>query len=187
MHGLWHFARQRTWEGSGLRGSPDLFEALAKALELGQERFELSVGELVNASALAQCAGDPFQDGGRLRFSRLPAHLPPSAPLGVMDTSYQLLDLEGTRAGTRVTIWARGEYGVRWVLAATRLAADGHALGTVQAPVHKNPDTELTLELDPETHAVLVSVTNLGNGLPDPDLPPTPEHTRSTHLIIAAQ
>jgi hypothetical protein len=71
------------------------------------------------------------------------------------------------------------------VLSATRLDARGRNLGTVNAPVHKNPDTELTLELDDETRYVLVSVTNFGDGLPDADEEPRPELARSARLIVA--
>jgi hypothetical protein len=185
MENMWQFARQYTWEGSGLRGSPDLFEAIAKALTLSHDKLEEISGELANESALAACAGALDQEPRRVAFSSLPAHLPASAALDVLDTSYQLIDLEGARPGARLTIWARGEYGVRWVLSATRLDRDGRTLGTVNAPVHKQPDTELTVELSGETHFVLASVTNMGNGLPDPDLPRAPELARSTRLIIA--
>jgi hypothetical protein len=182
---MWQFARQQTWEGSGLRGSPDLFEAIAKALELGHDKLEEIAGGLANQRALGAFTGSPDQDRERVRFSQLPAHRPPSPALAVLDSNYQLIDLEGARPGTQLTIWARGEYGVRWVLSATRLDREGRPLGTVDAPVHKNPDTELTLALDGETRFVLASVTNLGSGLPDPDLAALPELARSVRLIIA--
>jgi hypothetical protein len=185
MENMWQFARQHTWEGSGLRGSPDLFEAIAKALSLSHDKLEEVSGELANDSALAAFTGALERDPRRVAFSGLPAHLPASAALDVLDTSYQLIDLEGARPGARLTIWARGEYGVRWVLSATLLDRDGRALGTVNAPVHKHPETELTLELTGESHFVLASVTNMGNGLPDPDLARAPELARSTRLIIA--
>jgi hypothetical protein len=182
---MWQFTRQRTWEGSGLRGSPDLFEAIARTIELSQDKLEEIAGELANASALEGLAERLALQRPRVLFSRLPAHLPPSAPLGVLDSSYEWIDLEVPRPHERLTIWARSEFGVRWVLSATRLDAAGHDLGTVNAPVHKNPDTELTLELDGETRYVLVSLTNFGNGLPDADVEPRPELARSGRLIVA--
>jgi hypothetical protein len=185
MENMWQFARQLTWEGSGLRGSPDLFEAIAKALELSQDKLEEIAGQLSNESALDALSGSPAEQTQRTLFSQLPAHLPASAPLDVLDSSAQLIDLEGARPGTRLTIWARGEFGVRWALSATRLDARGRVLATVNAPVHKNPDTELTLELDADTHFVLASATNLGSGLPDPDLATRPQNVRAVRLIVA--
>jgi hypothetical protein len=184
LENMWQFARQKTWEGSGLRGSPDLFEAIAKALELSHDKLEEIAGELANRAALAAPVELAGQTAG-VPWSRLPAHLAPSAPLSVLDSSFQWIDLEGARPGERLTIWARGEYGVRWVLSATRLDAEGHILGTVNAPIHKHPDTELTIELEGATRFVLASVSNLGNGLPDADVEPRPEFARSVRMIVA--
>lgn len=185
LENMWQFARQKTWEGSGLRGSPDLFEAIAKALELSHDKLEEIAGELANRAALAAPFVELTAQRSRVAWSRLPAHLPASAPLAVLDTSYQWIDLEAPRPGERLTIWSRGEYGVRWVLSATRLDAAGRILGTVNAPVHKSPDGELMLELDGATRYVLASVTNLSNGLPDADLEPRPEFARSVRMIVA--
>jgi hypothetical protein len=184
LENMWQFARQKTWEGSGLRGSPDLFEAIAKALELSHDKLEEIAGELANRSAL-QAAAVVTAQTTRASWDRLPAHLPASAPLSVLDSSYQWIDLAGAHPGERLTIWTRGEYGVRWVLSATRLDAEGGVLATVNAPVHKNPDTELTLELDGATRYVLASITDLGSGLPDADVEPRPEFARSARMIVA--
>jgi hypothetical protein len=185
IHSMWHFARQKTWEGSGLRGSPDLFEAIAKALEFQHEKLEQIGGEIANASALRAFSGELSSERARVRFSALPAHLVASPALGVLDSHLQLIDLEGARPGAQLTIWSRGEFGVRWALSATRLDERGRSLATVNAPVHKNPDTELTLELDAATRFVLASVTNMGSGLPDADVVPAPALARSARLIVA--
>ncbi|HEX6244418.1 MAG TPA: hypothetical protein VFZ61_26050, partial [Polyangiales bacterium] len=106
-----------------------------------------------------------------VRYSTLPAHLPPSAPLRALDASLRLIDLEQPRPGERLRVWSRGEAGVRWALGATRLSADGRVLAQQIAPVLKVPDTELQLELDDETRFVLVTVVNMGPGVPDADWP----------------
>lgn len=172
VQSMWHFARQRTWEGSRLRGSPDLLEALAKALDLDQEKLEEVAGQLANDGALARAR----EGGSRLPgvplviWSALPVHRPAIAPaLSLLDSTYLVVDLEVPRAGQRLSIWSRAESGVRWVLSATRLDQRGASLGTLNAPVRKTPDSELQIELDAATRYVLVSLTNLGNGLPDPD------------------
>jgi hypothetical protein len=171
LENMWQFARQLTWQGDGLRGSPDVIEASAKALELGHERLEEVAAGLAASAALRALPPGPIPVTQAVRYSALPAHLAPSAPLWALDASLRLIDLEQPRAGERLTIWARGEAGVRWALGATRLAADGRVLAQQIAPVLKVPDTELQLELDAETRFVLVAVVNMGPGIPDAEWP----------------
>jgi len=183
---MWHFARQKTWEGSGLRGSPDLLEAIGKALDLGNEKLEEIAGLLANLSALrtAHARGLSLPAVPRVPWSAIPVHRPPLSPaLLPLDSAYLLVDLEGARGGTRLSIWAQGEAGVRWVLSATRLDAEGQSLGTLNAPVRKEPNSELQIELDDRTRHVLLSVTNLADGSPDPDAP-SAGWARSTRLIV---
>jgi hypothetical protein len=170
VHAAWHFARQRTWEGAGLRGSPDLLEAIAKRLELEHTKLEELAGELANARAL-ESTGEALASAPRVTWSALPAHLPPTPALAPLDSAFVLIDLEQGRARQQLRVWSRGEIGPRWVLTATRLDALGHALASVNAPVRKIPDGELRVELDARTRFVLVSITNLASGVPDPDLP----------------
>lgn len=169
VQSMWHFARQRTWEGADLRGSPDLLEAIARHLELQQTKLEEVAGELANGRALEQ-PRDLMESAPRVAWSALPAHRPPVA-LAPLDSDFLLIDLEQPRAGQRLRVWSRGEIGPRWVLTATRLDALGNSLASVNAPVRRIPDAELHVELDAHTRYVLVSITNLAGGVPDPDLP----------------
>ena len=121
-----------------------------------------------------------------MRFSALPLHLAASPPLGPLDSTFQLVDLEGTRPGRRLIVWSRGEAGVRWALSGSRLDSHGRLLSTVSAPVRKSPDAELYLELDAETRFVLIAVTNVAQGVPDPDGDPE-RFRRSTRLILDAR
>lgn len=182
---MWQFARQQTWEGVGLRGSPDLLEAIAKAYALTHHRLEDVAGELAPRAFLPEGVARAPGAEAALRFDALPAHQAASAPLGPLDSHFQLLDLGGPKPGRRLSVWSRGEYGVRWALSASRLDADGHLLSTVSAPVRKNPDAELQVELDAETRFIWISVTNLVQGVPDPDAPPD-AFERSVRLIIDA-
>jgi hypothetical protein len=183
VQSMWHFARQRTWEGRDLRGSPDLLEAIAKSLELEHTKLEEIAGELATFRAL-EPESDPLQHTPRVAWSALPIHLPPVSPaLGPLDSAFRLVDLEGARPGKQLRVWSRGESGVRWVLTATRLDATGAALASVNAPVRRYPDAELQLELDAETRFVLVSITNLAGGVPDPDASRGPLE-RSARLIL---
>jgi hypothetical protein len=185
VQNMWHFARQRTWEGRGLRGSPDLIEAVAKALELSHTKLEEIAGELANQRAL-ECEGEVLRSAARVTWSALPVHMPPIAPpLAPLDSAFLLVDLSTSKPGQQLRVWSRGEVGPRWVLSATRLDAHGRALASINAPVRKYPDSELLVELDASTRFVLVSVTNLANGLPDPDLPST-HLERSVRLIVDA-
>jgi hypothetical protein len=171
VQSMWHFARQRTWEGTGLRGSPDLLEAIARRFELEHTKLEEVAGELANWRALER-PGEALESAPRVAFGALPAHLPPSPALGPLDSAFLLIDLEQPRPGQQLRVWSRGEVGPRWVLTATRLDALGSALSSVNAPVRKYPESELHMELDARTRFVLVSITNLAGGVPDPDLPP---------------
>lgn len=182
VQSMWHFARQRTWEGAGLRGSPDLIEAIAKRFELEHAKLEEVAGELANGRALER-PGEVLENSPRVAFRALPAHLPPSPALAPLDSAFLLIDLEQPRPAGQLRVWSRGEVGPRWVLTATRLDALGNALSSVNAPVRKYPESELHVELDARTRFVLVSITNLAGGVPDPDLPPGAlEH--SARLIV---
>jgi hypothetical protein len=180
---MWQFARQRTWEGSGLRGSPDLLEAIAKTSELEYTRLEENAAGLALDMALAALEPGSVPIAGAIRFSALPAHLAPSAPLDALDASLRLLDLEAPRPGQRITLWSRGEAGVRWALGAARLRADGSVIAQHSAAVLKHPDAELSVELSADTRYVLISVVNMGPGVPDPDLDDA-RFERSVRLIV---
>jgi hypothetical protein len=183
VENMWQFARQRTWEGDGLRGSPDLLEAMARVFDLEHAQLEESAAELAMGAALAGLDRGSVPTGGAIRFSTLPAHLAPSAPLQALDASLRLVDLEQSRPGERLSVWARGEAGVRWALGAARLRADGSVIAQQRAAVLKIPDAELQIELSADTRYVLIAVVNMGPGVPDPDLDDA-RFERAVRLIV---
>lgn len=163
LYDMWQFARQRTWEGRDLRASPDLLEAIAKALELRHEPFGKVAAELAAQAALA---GEVSVR--TLPFRALPASLsgPPLAPLG---SRHLRVELSAPRPGTRLRVWATASPGARFALAAARIDARGAVLARLDAPVRADPVTQLSVELDAQTRAVQITVTNVDDGLPDPD------------------
>ncbi|HEX6241463.1 MAG TPA: hypothetical protein VFZ61_11235, partial [Polyangiales bacterium] len=68
LENMWQFARQLTWEGEGLRGSPDLIEAIAKALELNHERLEEVAAALAASAALRQLEPGPIPTAHAVRY-----------------------------------------------------------------------------------------------------------------------
>ncbi|MDB4986829.1 MAG: hypothetical protein JWN04_2007 [Myxococcaceae bacterium] len=163
---MWQFARQRTWEGDDLRASPDLMEAIDRALELSRDSFPLVAGEL--GERLARAHPELV---AQLSWAALPAFSPKSAPpLGVLGSKHMMLELGASRAGKRLRVWSRGEGGGRYILSALRLAADGRELGRLELEPRRDPMSQLSVELDANTTAVLVSVTRFADeGVPHPD------------------
>lgn len=166
---MWQLSRQRTWEGEGLRGSPHLLEAIAKTLSLTRESLEYVAADVALRMARAQLQSPGHQLAIRqIDAAKLPARLPPlMPPLGALDSAYAIVRLSKPRPGARLSVWSHGELGVRWALSATPLDAQGHARGLITAPVRNVPHSELHVELDPHTTSVLVSLTNVGNGVPE--------------------
>ena len=163
---MWQFARQRTWEGTELRASPDLIEAIDKALSLERDSFALVAAELSERSA----RDDPARTT-RIAFSSLPWFSPKTQPaLGVLGSEHVLLQLAEPHPGVRLRAWARGERGGRYVLTALRLDAEGQDLARLELESRKDPESQLSIELDARTTQVLVSVTRVADeGLPDAD------------------
>lgn len=165
---MWQFARQRTWEGQDLRASPDLFEAIAKALELEREEF------LDVASAIAMTrARTGFAAVRGLPFAALPAFMR-KVELEPLESVLIVVRLPEPRPGTRLRVWSKGDAGARFVLAAERLDENDAPLSYLQAATRKDPTSQLSVELDDKTRAVLIAVTNVGaEGIPDFDPPVT--------------
>jgi hypothetical protein len=171
---MWQFARQRTWEGQDLRASPDLLEAIAKALSMAHESFDLVAGELAEARppvrTLALAALPAFPD----------KHLPPLAVLGSTQLRIQLAE---PRPGTRLRAWSRADAG-RYTLSAQRLDARGQALSRLELPPRTSG--QLSIELDASTFAVAITLTRVADvGLPDPDAP-DPEPRVASLTVDAA-
>lgn len=180
---LWDLASQRTWEGGGYRGSPDLWEALETVLRVSHDPF---------ATALETLALDRFLAGSRVTRSApawahaLPPHAVPSPTLSMSTAAlrthppgtgeleppieieptgsyYALVDVREAPAGSRLRVFLRGEFGVAWSLAVARLGPSGDELGRMSAPPRRGtPRSYLPVELGPGTATVLVAVTNLG-------------------------
>jgi hypothetical protein len=195
---LWALARQRTWEGAGLRASPDLWEAIEVAVELSADEFDAAYEDFAVArwftGAAEREAHSPVSILNDLppdgmvphaeaplpgpRGHRTGAFEPFLEPLG---SGYALYDVADASDGTTLRVWLRGEYGVRWSFVAVKLDVDGKELGRITAPPReRHPNGFLEVDLT-DTDRVLVVVTNLSSRRPDADLPD--ENVRTFELI----
>ena len=164
---MWQFARQRTWEGRDLRASPDLMEAIDKALELQHEELPL-VAAQISEARLLESEGAAVE----VRWEALPmfGSAQAVAPLG---SRFVRVRLGVPRPGARLRVWSRA-HGARFALAASRLDAGSSVRSRVEAASWHEPQSQLSVELDDATHAVLISVTSVEDGTPDFDAPPEP-------------
>ncbi|MBN1654935.1 MAG: hypothetical protein JXA30_14290 [Deltaproteobacteria bacterium] len=184
---LWQFARQKSEDKRWLRGSPDLWEALDKALKNAGD----SLVEIVEDIAVARyfagseprrrrapfCAFKTLREDGRvpvlgpISIAQLPKHLPVSdPPLETYGSGYTMVDTAQALFPLQLKIWLRGEHGGRWSLIAIRLSKEGQELGRMAVPARRDPNSYLALELTRETDRVLIVVTNLSDEVPDADL-----------------
>lgn len=198
---LWQLARQRTWEGDGLRASPDLWEALEVAVEQAGDDLLENVEEFAVARWFG---GDPGRErtapiravrtlppeattpsfSEDVAWEDLPEHTPPAdPPLEPYGSGYLRVDTSDAPPGSVLRIWLRGEYGVRWSMVAVRRDARGRELSRLSAPPRREPHSYLVVELLDDTEEVLVAVTNLSSRLPDTDEPD--ENVRSFKLIVS--
>lgn len=178
----WQFARQRTWEGYDLRGSPDLFQVMRAMFPGDAEKLE----DVVEALALSRwLAGTPAASSRALRaIPRLaaPASKGPfpweslptrvridDTPLRSFGTGYVVIDTRAAPARASLRVWLRGEYGTSWSLVAVRMDANGRVLSQLSTPPRRAPRSYLVLELMGATDHVLLAVTNLAPRLPDAD------------------
>jgi len=181
---MWQFARQRTWEGHDLRASPDLLEAISKTLDLAHEEFALVAAEV--AVGVARTHGAP----PTVDWRALPAFSPRSAPaLGLLGSQQLLVSLEQARPGARLRAWSRGEAPGRFTLSATRFDAQGNALSRHELMPTRDPNSQLHVELDARTVAVLVSITRVEDdgGAPDPDTSSPLDLLRAALTVDAQQ
>jgi hypothetical protein len=200
---LWQFARQQSGSvpGSRLRASPDLWEALDRALQNAGESLDEIVQEMAVARyfagpehrrqaagylalrTLASNAAVPVP--GAIPSGGLPARLPVSEqPLEAHGSGYALIDTSGALSPFTLKVWLRGETGVRWSLAAVRLSSDGREMGRTVAPPRNSPGNYLAVELEPGIDRVLLVVTNLSDGMVDADR--DTRNARAFQLIVDA-
>ncbi|MEM6963049.1 MAG: hypothetical protein AAF550_15080, partial [Myxococcota bacterium] len=105
---LWQLARQHTWEGAGLRASPDLWEALEQMVKMHSQ----SLSEVLERLAIDRFLlgydkqERPLRDivGGlppvpvawTTEWNALPAHAPPATPaIGPGGSYYAWVDVRG--------------------------------------------------------------------------------------------
>ena len=200
---LWQLARQRTWEGYGLRASPDLWEALEVSIEAAGDDLVENMEELAVARWFG---GAPERERFAplevltelppearvptfhelITWDELPEHTPAAEPpLEPFGSGYLRVDTSGAPDGTVLRVWLRGEFGVRWSMVAIRRGAGGQELGRLSAPPRRDPASYLVLELFDDTEEVVIVVTNLSSRLPDTD--EVDENVRTFKLIVSEQ
>jgi hypothetical protein len=192
---LWELARQRSKglvDDDRLRGSPDVWEVIARALELTEAKWVDEVAEFAVARYFAGQGGRRAAAAYRvfaelpsdaavplladLQESQLPRHVrtDPEGGIEPLGTAYVRLQLTEAsrcaRQGCELRVWLRGELGPNWLLSAVRLAADGRELGRTHAPAREVPQAYLPLAVSADTRQVIVVVTNLPRTTPDADL-----------------
>ncbi|MFW6086975.1 MAG: hypothetical protein ACODAG_07205 [Myxococcota bacterium] len=194
---LWQLARQRSGDLTGLRGSPDLWQALEADLDAAGGRLEDTMQALALRRYFAgrrENADTPWPLRGlgphatvpvrfQLDWAALPVRTRPAdPPLEPYGTAYARVDVTEAPDDALLRVWLRGEYGVQWSLVAVRLDAEGRELQRVTAPSRKIPRSYLPVQLDADTARVLLVVTNLSSRIPDADTPD--ENVRSFTLIL---
>lgn len=193
---LVHFARQRTWDGTDLRGAPDLWMALEKRLTLAERTLEGFAEEVSSLAWLASTASPSRTPALRtlgtgprpaliadLAWGALPKHVTYSEDgIAALESRYALVDTRDAPVGSLLRVWLSGEFGVKWQLVLERFDAQGRSLGRISTPARNEPRAYFPLEIsEPTSYAVLI-VTNLSSRLPDADI--ADENVRSFKLIV---
>jgi hypothetical protein len=166
---LWQLARQRSEGVLALHARPAFWQALQAvldkagesldqaAIELALARYGLAPGAPLARESLAHV---PVVDA--TTWGALPRHTQePEALLATYGSAYARVDVRGAGAGARLSVWLRGEPGVRWSLVCVRLSSTGRELGRVLAPPRPISNSFVPLELTADTSAVLIVVTKL--------------------------
>jgi len=190
---VWDLARQRTWEGIGLRAEPDLWSAFDAAIglsgdslldnlvELGVARWFVGRSDGVDP-ALRALDDDAIAPVTRT-MTKLPTRVSAPLPLEPTGSGYVLMDRSVWGDLHRLRAWFRGEYGVHWSFAAVQIDGSGRELRRMVAPpTSSTPEAFLPVELDERTTRLLFVVTHLGNDLFDADEPITTE--RSFEIVV---
>jgi hypothetical protein len=191
VRALWELARQRSKglvADDRLRGSPDVWEVLARVLDATEEHWPEEVAEFAAARFFA---GEPARRAAAgyrvfaelpsdasvplladLDASSLPRHVrtPIDGGIEVLGSSYVRVRLAPCTTGAcELRVWLRGELGPKWSLGALRLGADGRELGRTHAPPRDVPEAYLPLAISNDTRDVILVVTYLPRAIPDAD------------------
>jgi hypothetical protein len=190
---VWGLASQRTWEGTGLRGDPDLWSAIETAVEQSGDRLLDNVEELAvlrwfvgrgdpRDAVVTALDGDAKVPISR-QLKRLPTRVIAHRPLESFGSAYVVINAATWNGSSRLRAWLRGEYGVRWSFAAVQLDERNNEIRRIAAPhTGPTPNAYLPIDIDDATQRLLFVVTNLSNALPDADEPEV--HQRSFELIV---
>lgn len=196
-------ARQRTWQGTQLRGSPDIWEALfaitdhesdklpATLLRLAGDRYYMGDERrrrgATNPALGSMDVGAAVPLFFQTRWAELPKHSPAMSPaLDAYGSAYAAVDVREAPRDAILKVWLRGEIGVEWTMATIRLDADGRELGRMRAPSRGDvPRCYLPVQLDAGTATVVVVALNLSRRLPDADV--IDENVRNFRLIFDAE
>lgn len=193
LRDAWLMARQRTREGEGLRGEPDVVRVLMQASTLAHDPMDRVVESLAVARffagaregvrsrpdipLLAQLPADAAVPiFGRSSWERLPRTLRPAhdaAPLEPWGSAYARVDVRGAPPGAQLRVWLDGEMGTEWSLVAVRLDAAGVERGRTRAPPTRRARSYIPVELFAEgepTAEVVIVVTNLPDDDDDRDV-----------------
>ncbi len=163
---LWALGQQWTWEGMGLRASPNLWEVLAyvvqgKALKRSPDDvWEQFAERVVLSRGLAGELAEHPPFNGKTR--RIWGDLTGLEPLGVEGVRFEV------EAGPPLQIWLHGEPGTKWLLNAQALDAAGRTLTAVGATSKNRLDRSAEvlvyhpLETPKGTEQVVIYAANLG-------------------------
>ena len=190
---VWDLARQRTWEGDGLRAEPDLWSAFDVAIEMSGDRLLDNIVDLavlrwfIGRTSAPEHGLDAIDSDARVpvtrTMTRLPTRVSAPEPLRTFGSAYLVMDRSVWRETEQLRAWLRGEFGVRWSFVALQLDSSGVERDRIAAPYSTvTPTAYLPIELRPDTARLLFVVTHLGSKLPDADEPSADE--RSFELIV---
>jgi hypothetical protein len=183
---LWSLSSQRTWEGEGLRADPDLWSALDTAVAVSGDRLvdnvealavlRWFVGRSDPRNPALRALDSDAQTPATRTMTRLPTRVSASTPLQSFGSGYVVMAAHTWGDATRLHVWLRGEYGVRWSFVAVQLDAQERELQRITAPhTSVTPRAYLPIDIHEDAARLLFVVTNLADGLPDADEPDTKE------------
>lgn len=191
----WLLASQRTWEGHGLRGDPDLWAAINTAIarsgdslldniqELAVQRWFVGRGS-AKSEVIEAVDGDAQVPITR-SLTRVPTRMVAPRPLDVFGSAYVMLARESWLGNRRLQAWLKGEYGVRWSFVAVQLDERGNEVQRIANPTTEaTPSAYLPIELADAAESLLLVVTNLSSRLPDADI--ASGNQRAFEVIVAA-